>query len=161
MFSYALSTYYNLDNVFINVAAIKDIVNKIVALHVEQRTWPNYLGKAIRNATTVVVEGFDVKLNKTFNKHERQVAKKCGTMSSNLVKDKSLVVLKMNLKTLDANFESHESPKTENKGEMSASWRFAKVVYFASYVDLALGIGRSFMICKSRHVSFLLKQIVS
>ncbi|XP_074354702.1 uncharacterized protein LOC141693488 [Apium graveolens] len=108
----------------------KAIVDKIRALPIGERLWPNCLGKPIRNTGHVNIEKFIFGSKKTQPQHETTDSKKSlqkSAVNRNRSKQLPAPVIQPSPSAVSLSSESQESPKSVKEGEMSSGRIYVKV----------------------------------
>lgn len=107
--------------------AVSEVVRKLRALPVEERLWPNYLGRSIRNSSVVNVKEFISKLNKSLPPLDGVSSKKGPAKTiATRTRSKAAVVATMTRASCTISSDSLESPKDDKGVEANSSRLFVK-----------------------------------
>lgn len=103
--------------------AAKEIVEKIVSLPLEDRVWPNCLGRPVRNSSPVDIEEFKRKMEA----EEQALGREQSRTVAHRTRSRAVAATtRLSSTPQTVSSDSLESPKTEKGLEVSSSRLFAK-----------------------------------
>lgn len=110
--------------------ASKGVVDKIVSLSIEDRIWPNCLGRPVRNASPVDVAEW-IKKGKFKEEGETSEIPPVKTVANRTRSKVNVAISRASSTPETLSSDSHESPKTEKGLEMSSGRIFAKGILYS------------------------------